>query len=113
MDIVIRALIVFVFVSLVLRALGKRELSEMTSFELVLLFIVGDLVQQSITQHDTSITAAVLAISTITVLILAQSYVAFRWKRSRRVLDGVPLVVIHDGRPLDSVLKRERMTKDD
>jgi uncharacterized membrane protein YcaP (DUF421 family) len=113
MDVVFRAAVVFVFVWFVLRALGKRELGELTAFELVLLFIVGDLVQQSITQHDTSITAAVLAISTITVLILAQSYTAFRWKRSRRVLDGVPIVVMHDGRSLDPVLRRERMTKDD
>src|SRR5262245_697144 len=113
MDVVFRAAVVFVFVWLVMRALGKRELGELTAFELVLLFIVGDLVQQSITQHDTSITAAVLAVRTITVLILAQSYVAFRWKRSRRVLDGVPVVVVHDGRPLDPVLRRERMTKDD
>src|SRR4051812_14376590 len=113
MDIVVRAAVVYLFVWLVLRALGKRELGELTAFELVLLFVVGDLVQQSITQHDTSITAAVLAISTITLLILAQSYVAFRWKRSRKVLDGTPVVVMHEGRPLVPVLRRERMTEDD
>src|SRR5262245_51489672 len=113
MDIVIRAVIVFVFVSLVLRALGKRELSEMTSFELVLLVVIGDLVQQSITQHDTSLTAAVLAISTIALLILAQSYVAFRWSRTRPVLEGEPHVVITQGRVLEQSLRRERMTLDD
>ena len=65
MDIVLHAAIVFLFVWLVLRALGKRELGELTAFELVLLFVIGDLVQQSITQGDTSLTAAVLAIGTI------------------------------------------------
>ena len=68
MDIVVRAAFVFLFIWLVLRALGKRELGELTAFELVLLFIIGDLVQQSITQNDTSLTAAVLAISTITAI---------------------------------------------
>src|SRR3954462_9222867 len=98
MDLVIRAAFVFVFVWLVLRALGKRELGELTAFELVLLFIIGDLVQQSITQNDTSVTAAVLAISPIALLILVQSYVVFRWKRTRPVLEGEPVVIVHEGR---------------
>jgi uncharacterized membrane protein YcaP (DUF421 family) len=113
MDIIIRALIVFVFVYLVLRALGKRELSEMTSFELVLLFVVGDLVQQSITQKDTSLTAAVLAISTIALLIAAQSYVVFRFQRTRPVLEGEPHVIVSNGQVLEQALQRERMTTDD
>jgi uncharacterized membrane protein YcaP (DUF421 family) len=113
MDIIIRALIVFVFVYLVLRALGKRELSEMTSFELVLLFVVGDLVQQSITQKDTSLTAAVLAISTIALLIAAQSYVVFRFQRTRPVLEGEPHVIVSNGQVLDEALRRERMTNHD
>jgi uncharacterized membrane protein YcaP (DUF421 family) len=113
MDIIIRALIVFVFVYLVLRALGKRELSEMTSFELVLLFVVGDLVQQSITQKDTSLTAAVLAISTIALLIAAQSYVVFRFQRTRPVFEGEPHVIVSNGQVLEQALQRERMTTDD
>jgi uncharacterized membrane protein YcaP (DUF421 family) len=113
MDIVVRAAFVFVFVWLVLRALGKRQLGELTAFELVLLFIVGDLVQQSITQNDTSITAAVLAISTIAVLILIQSYVVFRFRRTRPIVEGSPVMVVHDGRMLDAVMHRERLTADD
>jgi uncharacterized membrane protein YcaP (DUF421 family) len=113
MDIVIRAFVIYVFVYLVIRALGKRELGELTAFELVLLFVVGDLVQQSITQSDTSLTGAVLAIGTITVLILLQSYVAFRWQRSRSVLEGVPVVLLAGGGVVDSALRSQRMTVDD
>jgi uncharacterized membrane protein YcaP (DUF421 family) len=113
MDIVLRAAFVFLFIWLVLRALGKRELGELTAFELVLLFIIGDLVQQSITQNDTSVTAAVLAISTITLLILAQSYAVFRWKRLRPTLEGDPVVILHEGRVIAPTLRRERMTEDD
>ena len=90
MDIVIRAAIVYVFVYLVLRALGKRELAEMSAFELVLLFVVGDLVQQSITQDDKSITAAVLAISTIAIFIVVQSYLVFRFRPAQKVLESEP-----------------------
>ena len=113
MDIVIRAAVVFVFVWLVLRALGKRELGELTAFELVLLFVIGDLVQQSITQNDTSITAAVLAISTIALLILTQSYLVFRCRRTRPVVEGTPVMIVHEGRMLRDVMHRERMAPDD
>src|SRR3954454_23079782 len=113
MDIVIRAAVVFLFVWLVLRALGKRELGELTAFELVLLFVIGDLVQQSITQGDTSITAAVLAISTITLLILAQSYAVFRWARSRSLLEGPPIVVVLKGQVLEAAIRSQRMTEED
>jgi uncharacterized membrane protein YcaP (DUF421 family) len=113
MDLVIRAAFVYLFVWLVLRALGKRQLGELTAFELVLLFVVGDLVQQSITQNDTSITAAVLAISTIALLILTQSYIVFRWRKTRPIIEGSPVMVVHDGQLLHDVLHRERMAPDD
>jgi uncharacterized membrane protein YcaP (DUF421 family) len=112
-DVVLRAAVVYLFVWLVLRALGKRELGELTAFELVLLFVIGDLVQQSITAHDTSVTAAVLAISTIALLIVVQSYVVFRWKRTRPVLEGAPVVIIHEGRIIEPVVRRERMTEEE
>ena len=96
----------FLFVWLVLRALGKRQLGELTAFELVLLFVIGDLVQQGITQNDTSITAAVLAISTIALLILTQSYLVFRFRRTRPVIEGSPVMVVHDGRMLRDVMHR-------
>jgi uncharacterized membrane protein YcaP (DUF421 family) len=113
MDVVIRAAVIYIFVSVVLRALGKRELGELTAFELVLLFVIGDLVQQSITQNDTSLTGAVLAISTIAVLILIQSFAVFRWKRLRPVIDGTPVVLVHNGQIMAAPLRRERMTVDD
>jgi uncharacterized membrane protein YcaP (DUF421 family) len=113
MDIIIRAAVVYLFVWLVLRALGKRELGELTAFELVLLFVIGDLVQQSITQKDTSLTAAVLAISTIALLIVVQSFAVFRWKRLRPVIDGIPVVLVHDGKIIKPPLRRERMTEED
>src|SRR4051794_10317002 len=113
MDVVIRAAVVYVFVWLVLRGLGKRDLGELTAFELVLLFIIGDLVQQSITQNDTSVTAAILAINTIAVLILVQSFSVFRWKAARPLIEGVPVVLVYEGRVLVKPLRRERMTVDD
>jgi uncharacterized membrane protein YcaP (DUF421 family) len=113
MDVVVRAAVIYLFVWLVLRALGKRELGQLTAFELVLLFIIGDLVQQSITQDDTSLSAAILAISTISVLIVMQSYGSFRWRRLRPVLDGTPVVLVYDGQIMTAPLRRQRMTVED
>jgi uncharacterized membrane protein YcaP (DUF421 family) len=113
MDIVVRAAVVYFFVWFVLRALGKRELGELTAFELVLLFVVGDLVQQSITQDDKSITAAILAISTIAVFIVVQSYLVFRFRPAQEILEGEPVVVVHHGKILEPVLRRQRMTEDE
>jgi uncharacterized membrane protein YcaP (DUF421 family) len=113
LDIVVRAVVVYVLLWLVIRALGKRELSEFTAFELVLLFVVGDLVQQSVTQNDTSITAAILAVSTIAVLIVSQSLVAFRWPRARKVLEGLPAVLVRDGSLVNEALKLERVSQDE
>ena len=113
MDVIVRAAIIYVFVWLVLRALGKRELGELTAFELVLLFIIGDLVQQSITQDDKSLTSAVLAISTIALLIVMESYAVYRWRRTRPVLEGTPVMLVYQGQVIDGPLQRQRMTIED
>src|SRR5689334_21708642 len=79
----------------------------------MLQFVIGDLVQQSITQDDRSVTGAVLAISTIALLIVVQSYAVFRWRRTRPVLEGRPVMLIHDGVVIADPLRRERMTVED
>jgi uncharacterized membrane protein YcaP (DUF421 family) len=112
-DIILRAAVIYAFIWLVLRALGKRELGELTAFELVLLFVIGDLVQQSITVDDKSITAAVLAISVISLLIVVQSYAVFKWRRTRPILEGTPVMLIYNGRVIKGPLHRERMTVED
>jgi uncharacterized membrane protein YcaP (DUF421 family) len=110
MEIVARSAAVFALLWLVTRALGKRELSEITSFELLLLVIMGDLVQQGVTQEDTSITGAALAVGTMAIMILLTGYAGFRWRRARRIVEGLPVMVVRDGRPLEEVLRVERVS---
>lgn len=113
MEIVARASVVFVFLVVVTRVLGKRELSEMTPFDIVLLVIMGDLVQQAITSDDRSLTSAFLAIGTIAVWILAMSYATFRSKTFRRIVEGQPSIVVRDGTILSDVLHVERVPVDE
>jgi uncharacterized membrane protein YcaP (DUF421 family) len=113
MEIVIRASILYLLIWVLIRAMGKRELSEMSAFELVLLVTIGDLVQQGVTQEDYSITGAFLAIGTLGFWILVWSYVAFRFKGTRGVIEGKPVVVVHDGKVQHEALRIERVTLDE
>lgn len=113
MEIVVRASIIFLFLWVVTRALGKRELAQLSPFELVLLVVMGDLVQQGVTQNDHSITGAILAVGTMTLWILAFSYLSYRFRRAAEVLDGVPSVVVVDGAPVTEALRIQRITEAD
>jgi uncharacterized membrane protein YcaP (DUF421 family) len=113
MEIVIRSAALFVFVFLVTRALGRKELGELSSFELILLVVMGDLIQQGVTGDDRSVVGAMLAVTTFALLTLVMSYASFRWRRTEPVLEGIPVIVIRDGEPLDEVLQIERLTLDE
>jgi uncharacterized membrane protein YcaP (DUF421 family) len=113
MEIVVRSTAIFFFVWLLTRAMGKRELAEMSAFELILLVTIGDLVQQGVTQEDMSITGAILAVGTIGCWILIFSYLTFRWRKTEPVLIGVPVVVVRDGEAIRESLDIERVPVDE
>ncbi len=111
MEVVFRAAVMFCFLWLVTRAVGKRQLGQLSAFELVLLVSMGDLVQQSITQEDYSISGGVLTIGTFALLTVLLSFISWRFPRTRRILEGRPAVVIRDGELQERVLEDERMTR--
>lgn len=111
MEVVIRAAVMFCFLWLVTRAVGKRELGQLSAFELVLLVSMGDLVQQSVTQEDYSVSGGMLTIGTFALLSVLLSYLSWRFPRSRRVLEGRPAVVVRNGEPVERVLADERLTR--
>jgi uncharacterized membrane protein YcaP (DUF421 family) len=113
MEIIVRATVIYFFLWMLTRALGKRELAEMTAFELLLLVVVGDLIQQGVTQDDTSITGALLAVGTIGAWILVFSWLSYRSKKARNLIEGVPVVVVRDGRPVEQALRLERVALDE
>jgi uncharacterized membrane protein YcaP (DUF421 family) len=110
MDIVIRAVIAFLFLLLLTRIVGRRELSSMEPFDLILLVVIGDLIQQGVTQSDYSLTGALLVGATFAVLTVLVSYLGFRVAPLRKVLEGEPIVLVEDGKPIDQNLRRERLT---
>jgi uncharacterized membrane protein YcaP (DUF421 family) len=113
MDLVIRATVVFLFVFLVTRVVGRRELSSLEPFDLIMLVVIGDLVQQGITQSDDSVTGTVIVLSTLALMTVGVSYLNFRSRRLRPILDGEPIILVVDGQVIDRNMSRERITIED
>jgi uncharacterized membrane protein YcaP (DUF421 family) len=113
MDLVFRAAVVFAFVFLVTRVVGRRQLSQLEPFDLILLVVIGDLVQQGVTQSDESVTGALIVISTIALLSLGVSWVSFRSRKIRLVTEGEPIVLVQNGRVIERNIRRERITRED
>jgi uncharacterized membrane protein YcaP (DUF421 family) len=113
MDIVFRALAVYLFVLVLTRAVGRRELSTLEPFDLILLVMIGDLVQQGVMQNDLSVTGSFLAVGTIGVLTVVFSYLPWRFHVLRPVLEGVPAILIENGDVVEKNLRRHRLTQEE
>jgi uncharacterized membrane protein YcaP (DUF421 family) len=110
MDIAVRAAFAFFFILLLTRTIDRRELSSLEPFDLILLVVIGDLIQQGVTQSDYSATGLVIAAGTMAVLTVVVSYLTFRFRPLRTAFDGEPIVIVRDGEAIASNLRRERLT---
>src|SRR3954454_1426477 len=106
MDLVLRAAIVFFLIFVITRVVGRRELGKLEPFDLIMLIVIGDLVQQGVTQSDNSLTGTFLVISVICLRPVLLSFLGFRSPRLRPLLGGEPLVLVEDGRVIERNLRR-------
>jgi uncharacterized membrane protein YcaP (DUF421 family) len=113
MDIVVRAIVAYVFIIFVLRIIGRRELSDLGPADVVLLVVMGDLVQNGVTQADDSVTGVFLAISTFALLTIAMSFMSFKSRRARLVIEGEPLILIENGELVEDSMRNERLDVED
>ena len=113
MDIALRGIVLFGFVFLLTRLVGRRELSNLDPFDIILLVVVGDAIQQGLTQDDYSVTGAIIAVSVLALAQVGVSYLHFRIPRLRPILGGEPVVLVDDGRPIERNLRRERLALED
>lgn len=111
MDIVLRASVVFFVLYLVVRVMGKRELAQMTAFELIVLVVFGDIVQQGVMHNDFSLTGAILAIATLAFWALVLSWLTYASRKAELLLDGEPRVIVKDGEIIEENLRRDRLTR--
>ena len=110
MDIVVRSAITFLIMFFLTRVVGKRELSTFEPFDVILLVVMGDLVAQGVMQSDYSMTGLVLATSTMALMTVAASYLSYRVRALRPLLDGEPVILVEAGGAIDGNLRRERIT---
>jgi uncharacterized membrane protein YcaP (DUF421 family) len=113
-DIVVRATVAYAFILLMMRIVGRRELSTLEPFDLIMLVVIGDLIQQGVTQNDFSVTGLLIAGGTIAALQTGVSFVGYRFSdRVGVALEGEPMVLVQDGKLIEANAKRERLTPDE
>jgi uncharacterized membrane protein YcaP (DUF421 family) len=110
---VLRAGVVYVLVMVLVRASGKRAVGQFTPFDLILLILIGNAVQNGINGGDNSLTGAVIMASTLIALNYAVAFLTSRSARVERVVEGVPVVLARKGRLFEAVLRRELVSRDD
>ncbi len=110
MDILIRATIIFWALYVLVRLLGKRELAQLTPFELIVLIATGDLIQQGVTHNDFSMTGSIVAVATFAFWASVLGWVTYLSRRAERFLDGEPNVIIRDGELIRANMRRDRIT---
>ncbi len=113
MEVIFRALFIFGFLWFITRVSGRSTLGELSTFQLLLYVTMGDLVQQSVTQQDYSVTSAVLAVGVFALLTVAISWLNSRSRRIRPITHGVPVVIVDHGEPIMATLRSENVSIDD
>jgi len=110
MDLALRAIFLYAFVILLMRVTGRRELSTLSAIDLVLLIILGDAIQQGLTQDDYSVTGAFIVVGTFAILQVTISFLSYKFPLVRPALDGEPIIVVQDGKLIERNMRRERLT---
>jgi uncharacterized membrane protein YcaP (DUF421 family) len=112
-ELVIRATVIYWFLWLVVRGTGKRSLSELTPLDLLITIVLGDFVQQGVTEEDMSMTGAIIVVSTFVAWMLVGDALSRRSHRVERALEGEAVIVLRDGTPDIDRLRIERLTIED
>jgi uncharacterized membrane protein YcaP (DUF421 family) len=113
MDTVVRAAVVFLLLGVVIRVTGKREIAQLSAFDLILLVTMGDLIGQTVLQEDYSFTAGLLAVSTFGVLSMLMAWTMYHVPRSRPVIAGTAKVIVRDGQVDEQVARDELIDSTD
>jgi uncharacterized membrane protein YcaP (DUF421 family) len=110
---IVRSAVIYLFLLLAFRFSGKRQIGQLTPFDLVVLLVISNVLQNAIIGPDNSVGGGLIGAVVILALNALVVEVTFRSKRARRVLEASPTVLIHNGRVLHESLNRERITLED
>lgn len=110
---VLRATAIYALVMVLIRMSGKRAVGQFTPFDLVMLILIGNAVQNGINGGDDSLTGAAIMATTLIVLNYGVAFVTSRSRRAERIIEGEPVVLARDGKLFEGVLRRELVSRDD
>lgn len=110
LQLALRAAAVYGFLLVALRLAGRRELAQMTSFDLVLLLVISNAVQNSINGGDNSLTGGLVSAVVLVILNWLVGYATWRWRRVERLVQGQPTRIVTDGKVHGGALRRELLT---
>jgi len=113
MDLILRGVAVYLFLLVLFRVLGKRSLAETTTFDFVLLLIIGEATQQALLGNDFSVTNALILITILMGVDMIFSKLKGQYKKLDRLLEGTPLILVDHGRPLKGRMNESHVDEDD
>lgn len=111
MELVIRGAAIYLVLLIVFRLAGTRALAQITTFDFVLLLVIGEVTQQGLLGEDFSVTGALILILTLVMLEVGMSLLQVRFRWLDKLVDGVPVVILEHGRPIEDRLRRSRLTE--
>ena len=110
-ELILRSAVVYVFLLAILRITGKRQIGQLAPFDLVLLLVLSNAVQNSMNGGDNSLVGGLISAATLITLNFAVGYATFRSKRMEAIIEGRPEVLIHNGRLFQGVMARAKLTQ--
>src|SRR5688572_26201252 len=105
MESIFRAAFMYLFLMFIIRISGTRTLTEMTTFDFVLLLVIGDASQQAITSNDYSVINAIIIITTFVMMDLGLAFIKNKYKKVDRLLDGSPIILVNDGKQVTKMMQ--------
>ncbi len=113
MDAVLRAAAVYFILLIAVRLAGRRTLSELTTFDFILVLVISEAVQQGMVGDDYSLTTATVVVVTLVLIDVTLSFAKTRFRWLEKILEGVPTVLVENGHPLRERMKKARVSEDD
>jgi uncharacterized membrane protein YcaP (DUF421 family) len=110
---VLRAVVIYLMVMVLVRVSGKRAVGQFTPFDLVLLILIGNAVQNGLNGGDNSMTGAFILAACLIALNYGVAWLTARWRRAEHVIEGIPRVLVRDGEVFHDVLREELVSEDD
>jgi uncharacterized membrane protein YcaP (DUF421 family) len=112
-EFIARAVVVYIFLLVILRVTGKRQVGQLAPFDLVLLLVLSNALQNSMNGGDNTVTGGLISAVTLISLNWLLGYATFRSKKIGRFVEGRPQVIVHNGHVYHDVMQSERLTQDE